>query len=75
MLFFTITDILLNQDGSFSNKGERIVNYVAIQAVEIFIGIISAKDAAAFVTAFIINFLYLELLSTMIQALLAKRGQ
>jgi len=67
MVSFTVTDIIVNQDGTLSEKGKVISAYLIIQALEIFAGALSAMNSATFVAILIINALYLELLSMMLQ--------
>lgn len=66
MISFTVTDILVNSDGTLTQKGCAIFTYLATQGVEFLLGALAGKDAATFITVLIINAIYIELLSAVI---------
>jgi hypothetical protein len=66
MISFTVTDILVNNDGTLTQKGCAIFTYLATQGVEFLLGALAGSDAAAFIAVLIINAIYIELLSAVI---------
>lgn len=66
MISFTVTDILVNSDGTLTQKGCAVLTYIGSQALQFGLGYLAGSDAAAFVAILIINAIYIELLSAVI---------
>lgn len=65
---------MVNQDGTFSDRVQRVAAYLTIQIAQFAAGFVSANNPATFVATLIINAIYLSFFSLYIDNFI-KNGE